>query len=214
MTGQGWPRSRLREGQFAEKLLNPAQIAEPRFRLTADPAADSLDRHTELARRGFLGEPLPAQRAGHPVGERVRPPGRCCPARGGAAAGHPVPGSLATCWLECRTSISTCSGKIRNETWIAPSGPAASSRARKTVSPTSRVPLSVRRDSARQRLTRPRISGIHEGRAGKVWDSTTTGTTSIGESPCPSARSGTGVSLVVPPAIGRPAQPPGMKRLV
>ena len=61
-----------------------------------------------------------------------------------------------------------------------PVGPAASSSARNTVSPTSRVPSSVSGDSARHRRTKSLISGIDDGRAGKICDSTTTGTTSIG----------------------------------
>src|SRR5215470_13039582 len=124
-------------------------------------------------------------------------------ARGGAGAGAApaagawtAPAVVVTESLECRTSTSTCSGKMRNETWIAPVGPAASSRARKTVSPTSRLPCSVSGDSARQRRTKSRISGIQEGRAGKVWDSTTTGTTSI--APSPSFRSGTACLLAQP----------------
>ena len=83
-------------------------------------------------------------------------------------------------WSEWSTSTSTCSGKIRKATWMDPSGPAASSRALNTVSPTSRVPSSVSGDSARQRRTKSRISGIDDGRAVKTWESTTTGTTSIG----------------------------------
>ena len=68
---------------------------------------------------------------------------------------------------ECRTSTSTCSGKMRNATWIEPSGPAASSSARKTVSPTSRVPSSVSGDSARHRRTKSLMSGMEDGRAGE-----------------------------------------------
>src|SRR5690349_15135123 len=108
--------------------------------------------------------------------------------RDGVAAGA-VPTACGMGSVECRTSTSTCSGKMRNETWIAPVGPAASSRARKTVSPTSRLPCSVSGDSARQRRTKSRISGIQDGRAGNVWDRTTTGTTWIW--PSPSLRSGT-----------------------
>ena len=74
---------------------------------------------------------------------------------------------------------------MRNATWIEPVGPAASSSARKTVSPTSLVPSSLSGDSARQRRTKSRMSGMDEGRAGKICESTTTGTTSIGSVPGP-----------------------------
>src|SRR5215470_20176816 len=127
-------------------------------------------------------------------------------AAGDVRAGETAGGAPTVCGmgsLECRTSTSTCSGKMRNETWIAPVGPAASSRARKTVSPTSRLPSSVSGDSARQRRTKSRISGIQDGRAGNVCDSTTTGTTSIGPSPCPLFRSGTAVSPSPSPASTR-----------
>ncbi len=90
---------------------------------------------------------------------------------------------------------------------MAPVGPAASSRARNTVSWTLRLPSSVSGDSARQRRTKSRISGIHEGRAGNVWDSTTTGTTSIGSSPCSLASSAT----ISSGSSGRPdRKPPGL----
>ena len=144
--------------------------------------------------------------AGWTTSSRRRSPGGCAgpagraatPARGGTAAGAATGCGIGS--VECRTSTSTCSGKMRNETWIAPVGPAASSRARKTVSPTSRLPSSVSGDSARQRRTKSRISGIQDGRAGNVCDSTTTGTTSIGPSPGPWFRSGTAVSPSHSPA--------------
>ena len=81
---------------------------------------------------------------------------------------------------------------------MAPVGPAASSRARNTVSLTPRLPSSFRGDSARQRRTKSRISGIQEGRAGKVWDSTTTGTTSIDPFPFPLGSSVTRFLRAVP----------------
>ena len=90
---------------------------------------------------------------------------------------------------------------------MAPVGPAASSRARNTVSLTPRLPSSFRGDSARQRRTKSRISGIQEGRAGKVWDSTTTGTTSIDPSPFPLGSSVTvssGPSRAVKPGQSEP----------
>src|SRR5208283_2756617 len=68
---------------------------------------------------------------------------------------------------------------MRKETLIAPSGPAASSSAWATVSPTSRLSCSDSGDWARQRLTKSRTSGIEDGRAGNVCDRTTTGTTSM-----------------------------------
>src|SRR5580700_4345498 len=68
---------------------------------------------------------------------------------------------------------------MRNETLIAPVGPAASSSAWATVSPTSRLSSSDSGDWARQRRTKSRMSGIEDGRAGKVCDTTTTGTTSM-----------------------------------
>src|ERR1700739_1853148 len=68
---------------------------------------------------------------------------------------------------------------MRNDTLIAPVGPAASSSAWATVSPTSRLSSSDSGDCARQRRTKSRMSGIDDGRAGKVWDTTTTGTTSM-----------------------------------
>ena len=58
-------------------------------------------------------------------------------------------------------------------------GPAASSRAWATVSPTSRLSSSDSGDWARQRRTKSRMSGMDDGRAGNVCDSTTTGTTSM-----------------------------------
>ena len=67
---------------------------------------------------------------------------------------------------------------MRNETLIAPVSPAASSSAWATVSPTSRLSSSDSGDWDRQRRTKSRMSGIEEGRAGKVCDRTTTGTTS------------------------------------
>ena len=84
---------------------------------------------------------------------------------------------------------------MRNATWMHPVGPAASSSARKTVSPTSRVPSSVSGDSARQRRTKSLMSGIDDGRAGKIWESTTTGMTSIESPPGPGKGSATGLSL-------------------
>ena len=133
-------------------------------------------------------DPQPGSVHINDVAGRTAPPG--LGAAGGravtAGARPPTSPGLATSaggWLECSTSTSTCSGKIRKETWIAPVGPAASSRARNTVSLTPRVPSSFSGDSARQRRTKSRISGIQDGRAGKVWDSTTTGTTSIDPSP-------------------------------
>ena len=83
---------------------------------------------------------------------------------------------------------------------MAPVGPAASSRARNTVSPTLRVPSSVSGDSARQWRTKSRISGIHDGRAGNVWDSTTTGTTSMDPSPFPLGSSANCLLRPVPAA--------------
>jgi hypothetical protein len=62
---------------------------------------------------------------------------------------------------------------------MAPVGPAASSSAWDTVSPTSRVSSSDSGDWARQRLTKSRMSGIEDGLAGNVCDTTTTGTTSM-----------------------------------
>jgi hypothetical protein len=62
---------------------------------------------------------------------------------------------------------------------IAPVGPAASSSAWATVWPTSRLSSSDSGDWARQRRTKSRMSGIEDGRAGKVCDTTTTGTTSM-----------------------------------
>jgi hypothetical protein len=70
-------------------------------------------------------------------------------------------------------------GEDAEETLIAPVGPAASSSALATVSPTSRVSSSDSGDWARQRRTKSRMSGMEDGRAGKVCDRTTTGTTSI-----------------------------------
>src|SRR6202042_3135412 len=78
---------------------------------------------------------------------------------------------------------------------MEPVGPAASSSARNTVSPTSRVPSSVSGDSARQRRTKSLMSGIDDGRAGKIWESTTTGMTSIESPPGPGKGSATGFSL-------------------
>ena len=95
---------------------------------------------------------------------------------------------------ECSTSTSTCSGKMRKATWIEPVGPAASSSARKTVSPTSLVPSSVSGDSARQRRTKSRMSGIEDGRAVNTCESTTTGTTSI-ESPAEPGAPAPGLKL-------------------
>src|SRR5215472_3992604 len=68
---------------------------------------------------------------------------------------------------------------MRKETLMAPVGPAASSSAWETVSPTSRVSCSDSGDWARQRRTKSRMSGIEDGRAGNVCDTTTTGTTSM-----------------------------------
>src|SRR6202142_3455789 len=68
---------------------------------------------------------------------------------------------------------------MRKERLIAPVGPAASSSAWLTVSPTSRLSSSDSGDWARQRRTKSRISGIEDGRAGNVCDRTTAGTTSI-----------------------------------
>ena len=68
---------------------------------------------------------------------------------------------------------------MRNETLIAPVGPAASSSACDTVSPTSRLSSSDSGDWARQWRTKSRMSGIEDGRAGNVCDTTTTGTTSM-----------------------------------
>src|SRR5215469_10722887 len=68
---------------------------------------------------------------------------------------------------------------MRNETLIFPVGPAASSSACETVSPTSRLSSPDSGDWARQRRTKSRISGIEDGLAGNVWDTTTTGTTSM-----------------------------------
>jgi hypothetical protein len=91
-------------------------------------------------------------------------------------------GSPGASGCECSTSTSTCSGKILNEIWIVPVGPAASSSARNTVWLTAALSAPVSGEPARQRLTNSRISGIEEGRAGNVWDSTTTGRTSSGPS--------------------------------
>src|ERR1700728_2405835 len=68
---------------------------------------------------------------------------------------------------------------MRNETLIAPVGPGAASSACDTVSPTSRLSSSDSGDCARQWRTKSRMSGIEDGRAGKVCDTTTTGTTSM-----------------------------------
>ena len=89
------------------------------------------------------------------------------------------PAAVPICAPERSTSTSTWSGKIRKETLIAPVEPAASSSALATVSPTSRLSSSDSGDWARQRLTKSRISGIEDGRAGNVCDKTTTGTTSM-----------------------------------
>jgi len=88
-------------------------------------------------------------------------------------------GADGNCGPERSTSTSTWSGKIRKETLMAPVGPAASSSAWDTVSPTSRVSSSDSGDWARQRLTKSRMSGIDDGLAGNVCDTTTTGTTSM-----------------------------------
>jgi hypothetical protein len=96
--------------------------------------------------------------------------------------------------------VDVLHSEMTNATWIHPVGPAASSRARKTVSPTSLVPSSVSGDSARQRRTKSLISGIDDGRAGKIWESTTTGTTSIESPPGPFKGSATGLSLRHVPA--------------
>ena len=90
-----------------------------------------------------------------------------------------MPAGELTCAPERSTSTSTWSGKILKDTLMAPVGPAASSSAWATVSPTSRLSSSVSGDWARQRLTKSRTSGIEEGRAGNVCDRTTTGTTSM-----------------------------------
>src|SRR5271154_4252480 len=68
---------------------------------------------------------------------------------------------------------------MRNETLIAPVGPAASSSAWATVSPTWRLSSSDSGDWARQRRTKSLTSGMEDGRAGNVCDRTTTGTTSM-----------------------------------
>src|ERR1700722_10233785 len=93
---------------------------------------------------------------------------------------------------------------MRNETLIAPVGPAASSSAWATVWPTSRLSSSDSGDWARQRRTKSRMSGIEDGLAGNVCDTTTTGTTSM-------------FSLIVLSAFsiatvrsGTPATPPQM----
>src|SRR5215831_9725952 len=112
-----------------------------------------------------------------------------------AGLGPPAGASCGTWLSECSTSTSTCSGKMRNATWMDPVGPAASSSARNTVSPTSRFPSSVSGDSARHRRTKSRMSGIDDGRAGKTCISTTTGMTWIGSSPGPIMGSVTDVSL-------------------
>src|SRR5487761_1288754 len=68
---------------------------------------------------------------------------------------------------------------MRKDTLMAPVGPAASSSAWDTVSPTSRVSSSDKGDWDRQRRTKSRMSGIDDGLAGNVCDTTTTGTTSM-----------------------------------
>src|ERR1700722_17697860 len=77
---------------------------------------------------------------------------------------------------------------MRNDTLMAPVGPAASSSARETVSPTSRVSCSDSGECARHLRTKSRMSGIAEGLAGNVCDTTTTGTTSM-------------LSLIMSPAL-------------
>ena len=64
------PPGCLGERYLAEDLLDPAQVPHPGLGGTADPAADRLHRHAELAGRRFLGQSLPAQRDGHPLRER------------------------------------------------------------------------------------------------------------------------------------------------
>jgi hypothetical protein len=53
-----------------EQLADAAQVAQARLGLAADPAAHCLDRDAELAGGGLLGEALPPQHLGQPIGER------------------------------------------------------------------------------------------------------------------------------------------------
>ena len=209
------------ERYLTEDLLDPPQVAHPGLGRAADPAADGLDRDTELLRCRFLGKALPAQRGRHPVGERFRqlaaadrrlrghrgrggrtaagtghgagavgdrrgpgwpfaagparrrsgrPPGCRRPGRGRGSAG-------------CR-SAARQPRRAQGRSGRPPGSSRSAPRRRAARGTPSRrprlVPSSLSGDSARQRRTKSRISGMDDGRAGKICESTTTGTTSIG----------------------------------
>src|ERR1035441_5210660 len=165
-------RSRIR-GSVAPPTHRLTVLTEtPSWRAAASCVSPSrrnaLDIHSAKV-PGWPGSPITAGAGGWAAG------------LAGAVRVTGGPGTVGD-WMglsECSTSTSTCSAKMRNATWMEPVGPAASSSARNTVSPTSRLPSSVSGDSARQRRTKSLMSGIDDGRAVNTWDTTTTGTTSI-----------------------------------
>ena len=152
----------------------------------AHPAADRFHRHAQLL-GAAASESGPRRRRVETTssrrtwpGARRSPPGRRYVPGPRPPSGHRVAG--------VEHVDLTRSGKMGRKTWIRRSvGRAASSRAREDGPRlTFLFPLlSVSGDSARQVADETRIPGIQEGRAGKVWDSTTTGTTSITPLPGP-----------------------------
>ena len=102
-SGHSCPAGRGRSGEreLAEQFLDPAQVPHPGLGLPADPAADRLHRHPELAGGRLVGQALAAQGGRHPVGEgrlagRRRPAGRGPPLRArrdGGRARLPAAGS-------------------------------------------------------------------------------------------------------------------------